>query len=295
MENNLHTIKNGNLAVVISEKGAEMMSVKYNGTELLWQGDEKYWADRALNLFPYIGRLWEKKYIYRGKEYCLDIHGFIKDNVLSPENITESSITFILKSSDETKKMYPFDFEYSVKYEIKDGTLKVSYDILNNGSDAMYFGVGGHPGINLPLNNEHKFEDYALYFDDTAKPEKAVLSDDCFFTEKYEYYNLDEGGCIRMRHYLFDNDAIILKNCGKNVILKPRSGGIGVKFDISAFKYLGIWHKPKSDAPYVCIEPWSSLPSTKGKVTDLEKQDDLIKLESLKKYSTGFSICPETF
>ena len=34
--------------------------------------------------------------------------------------------------------------------------------------------------------------------------------------------------------------------------------------------YLGIWHMPKTDAPYICIEPWSSLPSRKNVVEDLE-------------------------
>jgi len=42
--------------------------------------------------------------------------------------------------------------------------------------------------------------------------------------------------------------------------------------------YLGIWHMPHTDAPYVCIEPWSSLPSAKDKIAVFEEQPDLLSL-----------------
>ena len=49
----------------------------------------------------------------------------------------------------------------------------------------------------------------------------------------------------------------------------------------------GIWHMPHTDAPYVCIEPWSSLPSRKGVVEDLETQENLQALKA-KGYYSGF-------
>jgi hypothetical protein len=42
--------------------------------------------------------------------------------------------------------------------------------------------------------------------------------------------------------------------------------------------YVGFWHWPKAEVPYVCIEPWSSLPSRKDRVEDLEQQENLLSL-----------------
>lgn len=54
----LHAIHNEALTVTVSELGAELQSIRSaDGTEVLWQGDENYWSDRALNLFPYVARL----------------------------------------------------------------------------------------------------------------------------------------------------------------------------------------------------------------------------------------------
>ena len=55
-------ITNGCLCAEISSFGAEIQSVlNENGTEYIWQGDPVYWKDRAINLFPYIGRLPEQR------------------------------------------------------------------------------------------------------------------------------------------------------------------------------------------------------------------------------------------
>ncbi|MBQ5748637.1 MAG: aldose 1-epimerase family protein, partial [Oscillospiraceae bacterium] len=51
-------LKNEFLQVKVASKGAELWSIlAQDGTEYLWQGDSKYWPDRALNIFPFVGRL----------------------------------------------------------------------------------------------------------------------------------------------------------------------------------------------------------------------------------------------
>lgn len=47
---------------------------------------------------------------------------------------------------------------------------------------------------------------------------------------------------------------------------------------------------PRMDAPYMCIEPWSSLPTRKGIVEDLETQPSLVPLNSKCEYENGFTI-----
>ena len=59
----IYTLENDSLKVQVNSHGGELWSIQTkDGAEYLWQGDETYWKDRALNLFPYIARLTEGKY-----------------------------------------------------------------------------------------------------------------------------------------------------------------------------------------------------------------------------------------
>lgn len=51
-----------------------------------------------------------------------------------------------------------------------------------------------------------------------------------------------------------------------------------------------LWHMPGTDAPYMCIEPWCSLPPAQGEVAVLEEQEDLISLPSRKIYRNTWRI-----
>lgn len=52
----LIALKNEFLSLTVDTTGAQMMSIRSaDGCEYLWQGDPKYWADRAPTLFPFIG------------------------------------------------------------------------------------------------------------------------------------------------------------------------------------------------------------------------------------------------
>ena len=56
------------------------------------------------------------------------------------------------------------------------------------------------------------------------------------------------------------------------------------------FRYLGVWHTPETDAPFVGIEPWSALPATDGVITDLSAKEDMTRLAPGKTYKTSWSI-----
>ena len=40
--------------------------------------------------------------------------------------------------------------------------------------------------------------------------------------------------------------------------------------------YVGFWHQPKTDAPYLCIEPWATLPGRDNTVEELSTLPDRI-------------------
>ncbi len=103
------TIQNEKVIVSISDKGAELQSVrlKEDNTEYLWQGDSTYWGRRAPILFPIVGRLVDNTYYVDGKPYSLTQHGFARDLTFSVKEQSETKITYIVTSNEETLKKIP--------------------------------------------------------------------------------------------------------------------------------------------------------------------------------------------
>lgn len=287
----IYTIENDRLKVQISDRGAELWSIQTkDGTEYLWQGDEKYWGDRALNLFPYIARMTQGKYTVNGQTYEMTIHGFVNYSVLEVEEQSADRIVFKLTQSAETLKMYPFTFVYRVAYTLVSDRLEVKFSVENTNDQTMYFGIGGHPGFNVPLDGTLRFEDYYLQFDETQNPVRVGISPTCFVDGNDKEYPLVQGGRIPMSHSLFDDDAIVLTKMAKAVTLKSDKSARAVRVEYPQMDYVGFWHMPHMDAPYVCIEPWSSLPSRQDVVEDLATQPGLIHLPAGETYENRWSI-----
>ena len=93
-------------------------------------------------------------------------------------------------------------------------------------------------------------------------------------------------GKLPLCHALFDQDAIVLKGTTGTVTLASERGNRGVRLIAPDFPIFGCWHMPKTDAPYVCLEPWSRS----GVIEDLKTQPDLICLPAGEDYRTQWSL-----
>lgn len=154
----------------------------------------------------------------------------------------------------------------------------------------MFFGVGGHPGFNVPFEKGLKFEDYYIQFKSPENIERVEMSEDCFVLGKYGKFEFDQQDKINLHHDMFRDDAIILRNAPRRICLRSDKGKKALEIENQKMDFLGIWHMPNTDAPYVCLEPWSSLPSRKGIVEELEKQENLICLKQGGYYSSFYKI-----
>lgn len=287
----IHTIQNNCLTVAVTEYGAELQSIRdTQGTEYLWQGDPEYWADRSPTLFPFIGRLTNNSYKYLGNTYHMGIHGFAAASHFSVAEHKSDRIVLELKNSTATREQYPFAFALQIIYALQEKTLQVTYRVENRDNKTLPFGIGGHPGFNVPLVAEEKFEDYELEFTCPCQPDRVGFTPDVYLNGQDERYPLRDDRFIDLRHDLFEEDAVILKNMARQVTLCSKRSGRGVTVSYPDMPYLGIWHWPKTNAPYVCIEPWSSLPSRQNVVEEFSCKSDLVHLSAGKSYETTWSI-----
>ena len=286
-----HTIQNRFLRITVSEQGAELRSILgADGTEYLWQGDPAYWSDRALNIFPYVARLTDGCYELDGSLHRMQIHGIApyKDFTLIYRD--EIQMTFELAADAQTHGEYPRDFRFRIRYALAENVLRITYEVENRDSRTMYFGLGGHPGFNVPLTPGRKFEDYRLRFREICSPERIGFTEDCFLNGEDVPFPLQEEKLLPLSHDLFDDDAIVLRNICREVTLESEGDPHSVTVRFPGMPYLGLWHWPKTDAPYICLEPWCSLPSSAGKVTVFEQQPDLLRLAPGQSYENVWTI-----
>ena len=286
----LHTIKNDILTLTVDDFGAEITSAVKDSVEYIWQADAEYWPRHAPVLFPICGRLTDGKYTYRGKEYEMMLHGFARFSQFEAEKTGDAELTFTLKSSEETKKQYPFDFVFKVVYRLEGNKIVSNLIVKNEDKERLPFTVGLHTGFNIPLDDKAGFEDYDLIFDEDCSPDYLLFSDTCYQTGNKTAYPITDGKVIPLRHKLFDRDAVCLARTPGKVTVASKKTDRAIKFDYTGFPYLCLWHKPLCEAPYMCIEPWYGLPAFDGVVDDLDKKTDMFRMASGEAKTFTYSI-----
>ena len=168
----MHFLENKDLIVESKKAGAELVRIyskKYN-KEILWNGDEKFWARRSPVLFPIVGKLKENKTLIEDKIFSMNQHGFARDMNFELINTTDNSITYKLTSSEETKEVYPYDFNLFITYTINNEKINVKWKIENIDNKEIYFSIGAHPAFNI--SSSKNLKDYYLEFECRDNVEK---------------------------------------------------------------------------------------------------------------------------
>ena len=286
----MHVIENDFIKLTLNSTGAEKMSVigKKSGTEFLWNGDPAYWSGRAPVLFPIVGRLVNGLCRINGNEYRMDCHGFAKDSEFNAVKKREDNIIFELVSDKATKTQYPYDFIFDIAYALNSSEISVTYEIKNSGANDMAFAVGAHPGFCCPFGPDEDFNDYYLEFNKKETAETLFVRLDFYFGHETVPFLNDEN-IINLDHNLFKNDALVFKNLkSKTVCLKSRKNEKYVKMDFDGFAYLGVW--TRVGAPYVCIEPWTSLGDYYDFKGELREKPGMVTLKPNGSYSVCHKI-----
>ena len=120
----------------------------------------------------YIGKVFNGKYTVDGKTYELPQHGLARVRDFEMIEQTKNSISFELKYSEDTLKVYPFKFSLIIKYTLNDINLSIDYIVKNLDTKEMYFSIGAHPAFMCPIEND-KFDDY--YFEFNEKENASII------------------------------------------------------------------------------------------------------------------------
>lgn len=255
----IYTIKNDHLTVNINSLGAELTSVVSEaGYEYIWQGAQ--WPKHAPVLFPVCGMLLENKYIFKGREYPMGKHGFARDKEFSLLGASDTSLSLELKSSEDTLAIYPFEFRLVAKFSIEGNVLSSTFTVENCGKQIMPYMFGWHPAF--VLGGSREIGSFYVTFEGKRSLTRHSLQHGAFVNPFYSSYPLKASKYYLNEEEIYANDTMIFKDVPSTVKL----GGGYQKHSVTLsysdnLPYLCIWKAPASDARFICLEPWSDIPS----------------------------------
>lgn len=270
------TIKNDSLEVQISTLGAEIVSIKKDGEEKIWQGDPKVWEGHAPILFPVCGCIWNGYYTLDGKRYEIGAHGFARKKDFEVVAEEKTQATFLLECDAKTKSAYPFDFKFRVMFKLNGDTLGIYYIVENHGDSTMYYNVGCHEGF----KTENAVDGYYIKFDkEYDELDNSLLSEN-FINLKTNKIKVGEKGVNLGEFFIPENDgeSIIFENISSKRLSLFKEDKELLSVYYQDFDHLVLWTEGNAD--FIAIEPWNGLPDVYKCDNKLETKKAISKLDA---------------
>jgi galactose mutarotase-like enzyme len=153
----------------VALRGAEPLSWRVAGRELLWHGDPAYWAERAPILFPAIGASAAGIVRIGDQSFPMPRHGFARELPFAVVERRPDAALLRLGESATTLRHYPFRFRLDVAVALAANRLSLRFTVANADDHPMPYAVGFHPGFPWPFDGGAR-EDYRLVFETPEDP-----------------------------------------------------------------------------------------------------------------------------
>lgn len=231
---------------VLPGRGGIITKWRIDGKEVFYMDEERFakpeMSIRGGNpiLFPICGNLPDDTYTLNGKQYKLKQHGFGRNlpwEVGEQVTVDNASLKLVLKSNEQTKAVYPFDFQVDFTYQLYGNTVKIIQEIKNLSAESMPCSVGFHPYFLAPDKNQLEFEIPSQQFQEKGSQELHSFNGNFDFSR-------DE----------IDVAFKQLSAKSTSVTDKSRNLKIMLEYD-DIFSTLVFWTVKGKD--FYCLEPWS--------------------------------------
>lgn len=292
------SISSNSLTASIDTMGAQLMSLRKGESEYLWQGDSNWWPRRAPILCPIVGVLKNGNAESAEGTVTLARHGLARLNQFEVVEQSVSSVTLQLKSTEETRKAYPYDFELKLIFSVAGDTLTQTYEVTNPANVVLPFTLGAHPAFNIPIPGVEaaSLDQYHLLFTRSWTSYGPSITDEglCDYTTPQRL--IVNSDTLPLSWELIDREkTITLEDVPDRRITlatstETHSEAHGIQMDFEGFDYLGIWSAAPG-CPFVALEPWCGIADTvdcdgvfehKPGIMCLEPEQSITKTLSVK-------------
>lgn len=240
----LYNSETGSAVEINDQRGGILTRILLQGKDLLhldgeiYKDKEKYIRGGVPILFPCVGKLKDDTYTLDEKEYHIPIHGLARNFPwkLVGKNEEKGEMVLELNSTEETLKIYPFEFNLNFTYILQENSLKILQEYKNLSKKPMPFSSGFHPYFRIPDQVAVRIRASEVLNTISNEIEKCP--------EKIPDVEKEAG-------------YLVLDNQEKEVRADFGSYKLTVAFD-NVFRYLLIWYVETEK--FICLEPWTGKP-----------------------------------
>lgn len=257
-------------AATIALQGAEPLSWKVHGRELLWHGDPAHWERRAPILFPVVGASAGRKVRVAHQDYPMPQHGFARDSRFQVVEREERAVRLRLIESDETWTHYPFRFVLEVVAGLDDKGLSLGFEVTNTDTSDMPYALGFHPAFPWPFDGGAR-EGYAVVFEMSENAEVPEISTEGLLRAERRTVPF-EGNRLELDPSLF-KEALAFLNANSRRIRFVAPSGAAITMRVEDFPHLAVWSKPT--APFLSLECWTGHADPEGYAGDLSDRPSM--------------------
>ena len=282
-----YIIENQYLRVTVISKGAQIKSVlrKSDQVEHMWCGDPDVWGYHSPVMFPYTGKVTGNRLEIRGQvAENVPQHGFHRTMEHECVEKTDDSVTLTISTNDNTLKIFPYQFRFLTTVRLEGECVCHTLTVENLDNETFTFGIGYHPAYAIPFDAEHTAQDYEFRFSHLESP---LCLDTPTGLLNGKYYSLGTNiKTIPVEEGMFDIGSHCMVNLRSSTLgIYEKGSNRAVVCNIEGFPYCLIWSKAGMP-PFLCIEPWHSVPSNEEGSCAWEDKAAATALEPGKSWST---------
>ena len=302
----------------VSNHGAELQSIRFEGREYLWQGDPAYWGRRAPILFPIVGKVAGDLLRVDGQSYPMKQHGFARDAEFVPvpemvaapvpEPVEGPAGRRFVMAGDGSRGNYPFKYGLSVRYHVEGKRLYCAWAVENRDGRDLHFQIGAHPAFNLPdydpsdpvhgyiechdadgrlvdpVLRHYLVDGLRVPFDEPVRMLRQTQQpDDRSLTPS--------SGRLALTDDTFSADAFLIEGSqAASATLIDKSGRPVLTVGCPQVQAFGLWAPSKPGCPFVCLEPWCGITDPAGFSGDISGRELIHRLAPGERYEFTYWI-----
>jgi galactose mutarotase-like enzyme len=302
-------LSNDIITIEVNEHGAELVSLKKEGREYLWNGDPAYWNRHAPILFPVVGKPYNNELhvvgdqrgandslvgdqrgandSLDGKAYPMKQHGFARDSEFEP--LGDGRLRLIPGPLSEN---YPYRLGLEVCYRLQRSTVEVVWTVENLDPCDAWFQIGAHPGFMLPdYHAEDATHGFIRYYDREGNPVGPCMVSALEDGNRVPRPIVNIADCMPITADTFAHDALMFEG-GQvaRAVLCDREGNAVLGVGCPQAEAYGIWAPHKEGCPFVCLEPWCGICDPKGFTGDISSRQYIHRLAPNGRYTFTYTI-----
>jgi galactose mutarotase-like enzyme len=245
-------LTSGDATATLALRGAEPVSWRVGGRELLWGGDPEHWEFHAPILFPRVGASAGGVVQVGGEFFSMPQHGFARRSRFDLLERTAESARLRLADNEETRASYPFTFELDVTVQLEPSALRLSFEVTNTGPQELPYAIGFHPAFPWPLSGADR-TGHRVVFEAEEQDLVPEVAAGGLLARRARRIPL-HGHVLPLSPELF-TEALVFLDAQSRAMRFEAPGGDAIVMEAENFPHLAVWSRPT--APFLSLECWS--------------------------------------